>query len=117
MSVWESWILEYLLNSLWQIAVVFAAAWLVAHLVKGMSPRIEHRVWVVALVLEVLIPAFRLLPAELFSEVARLLPWRWIANTAGSQVQVTVGPGAPNGGGLLRLSAQVFTDLAVVYIC
>ena len=42
-------VLEYLFNSLWQLPLVFAAAWIAARLVRPAGPRAEHRVWVAAL--------------------------------------------------------------------
>ena len=59
MKTLELWLLEYLLNSLWQIAVVFLAALMAARLLRKAGPRIEHRIWVAALVVETILPACR----------------------------------------------------------
>ena len=43
------WLLSYLFNALWQIPLVFAAAWVVNRMLRSASPRAGHRVWVAAL--------------------------------------------------------------------
>ena len=54
--------LVYLLNSLWQVPVIFAAGWIAARMARRSGPELEHRVWVVALLLQVLLPACRFRP-------------------------------------------------------
>ncbi len=54
-SVMESWVLAYLLNSLWQVPLVFVAALAAARLARKAGPQMEHRVWVGALFLQVLL--------------------------------------------------------------
>ena len=56
MRVFESWVLVYLFNSLWQVPLVFCAALAAARLARQAGPRMEHRVWVIALLLEALLP-------------------------------------------------------------
>jgi hypothetical protein len=51
------WVLSYLFNALWQIPMVFAAAWIATRILRRAGPRIEHRVWVAALLLQVALPA------------------------------------------------------------
>jgi len=63
----ESWVFTYLLNSLWQTPLVFVAAWIAARLARQAGPRMEHRVWVGALFLEVFLP---------MCELQLNLPWR-----------------------------------------
>ena len=53
----ETWLLGYALNSLWQVPLVFCVAWIVARLMRRLGPPMEHRVWVTALMLEVILPA------------------------------------------------------------
>lgn len=50
-------LLNYLLNSLWQVPLVFLAASLAVRLVRSAGPLVEHRIWVAALALEVALPA------------------------------------------------------------
>ncbi len=52
-----TWLLTYLLNALWQIPLLFAAAFLAARLLRPAGPLAEHRVWITATVLQVVLPA------------------------------------------------------------
>jgi TonB family protein len=117
MSATESWVLGYLLNSLWQVPLIFAAAWLVARLVRGMGSSMEHRVWVGALLLEVTVPACNLHPGEFLREISRLMPWSWGGSSAADHVRVAMGPAAASGSGVLRLSSELLAGLAVIYAC
>ena len=56
MRNFESWILAYLLNSLWQVPLLFAAGWLAARALRPVGAAAEHRVWVVVLLLQSLLP-------------------------------------------------------------
>jgi len=64
MSGFESVLVEYVLNSLWQAPLVFGAAWIAARGLRAAGPAAEHRVWVSALVLESALPALSLLSRE-----------------------------------------------------
>ncbi len=55
--------LNYLLNALWQIPVIFLVATLAARLTRSAGPHIQHRIWVAALLLEVALPACAFAPA------------------------------------------------------
>lgn len=55
--------LNYLLNSLWQIPVIFLAASLAARLTSSAGPHIEYRIWVAALLLEATLPACAFVPS------------------------------------------------------
>jgi hypothetical protein len=39
MSAFESWILSYLLNSLWQVPLLFGAGWLAARALRPVGAR------------------------------------------------------------------------------
>ena len=49
-------ILNFVLNSCWQIAVIFAVAWVGARLLKSGPARYRHALWVVALVACLVVP-------------------------------------------------------------
>lgn len=55
--------LNYLLNSLWQVPVIFLAAALAARFIHSAGPRTEHGIWVTALILESVLPACAFAPA------------------------------------------------------
>jgi TonB family protein len=117
MSALESWWLGYLLNSLWQLPMVFAAAWLVARLVRRVDCRMEHRVWVSALLLEVVLPACHLRLGKLLREMWTLVLPRWGGGAAQGQIRIAIGAGAVYGNGVLRLPAVVLDGVAVAYGC
>ncbi len=79
-----SW-LAYLLNALWQVPLVFLAALLVARLVRPLGAQPEHRVWVAALVAEVVLPAVQV---RAFS----WLHWPIPAGSSAGLVSVTFSP-------------------------
>ena len=55
--------LNYLLNALWQVPVIFLVATLAVRLTRSSGPRTEHRIWVAALILEATLPACAFAPA------------------------------------------------------
>ncbi|HXP10079.1 MAG TPA: hypothetical protein VN828_16360, partial [Acidobacteriaceae bacterium] len=75
----EFWILAYLLNSLWQVPLLFAAAWLIARALRPLGAAVEHRVWVLALLLQSLLPALSIFPWEWL----RMFLWGENASKAG----------------------------------
>jgi hypothetical protein len=54
MNTLEGLILSYLVNSLWQVPLLSAAAWLIARIVRPLGPVIEHHIVVSALLLQAL---------------------------------------------------------------
>jgi TonB family protein len=59
----ELTLLNYLLNALWQVPIIFLVAALAARLAKSAGPQTEHRIWVAALLLEATLPACAFAPA------------------------------------------------------
>jgi TonB family protein len=114
----ESFMLAYLLNSLWQVPLVFAAAWLAARVVRRSSAAMEHRIWVSALVLATLLPACALEPAE---SLLKLLLWQlvrlWGTGEVRGEVRVIVEPGAALQHGVLRLPPALLAAIAIAYSC
>ncbi|WP_263378002.1 M56 family metallopeptidase [Granulicella paludicola] len=94
MKIIEAWLLSYLLNALWQVPLVFAAAWLAARANDRNDTAIAHRIWVTALLLEVALPACSLSPLALLRTFADSV-MRAFAKTPAPQVAtVTVTMGA-----------------------
>ena len=48
--------LNYLLNALWQVPLIYLVAALAVRLTKPVGPPTEHRIWVTALILEIMLP-------------------------------------------------------------
>jgi beta-lactamase regulating signal transducer with metallopeptidase domain len=92
MRVAESSILTYLLNSLWQIPLVFFAAWVSSRAARAAGPRAEHRVWVTAVAMMAVLPACRFDVIRLWSGVWRLLLWMGGGSAANGEARILVGP-------------------------
>jgi TonB family protein len=85
-----SWLLSYLFNALWQIPLIFAAAWVVNRMLRSASPPVGHRVWVAALLFQIALPACTLRIAALWYALLSILPTRAAANHG--DVRVLFGP-------------------------
>ena len=113
MSGLASTLVSYVLNSLWQAPLVFAAAWVAARRLRATGPAGEHRVWVGALVLESTLPALSVLP---WAKVHFAWPWFALGGAAAEgQVSVRTGAGSAAGFAALQLTPGVMGTLAIVY--
>ncbi len=112
MNLFESCLLSYLVNSLWQIPLLFAAAWLVARLLRSAGPLVEHRIWVAALLLESLLPA---LPASWLAGLRALSLWPHRAHLpAGEHITVQIAAGT--GTGTLHLPPWLLSSISALYL-
>jgi TonB family protein len=110
----EAALFGYLLNSLWQIPLLFAAAWLSARALRRIGPAAEHRIWVTALFLEVLLPACSFRPSAAIQAVTHwLLPFTQASPNSDAQVTVVMGPAHAAPG--LHLAHAWLTPLIVLY--
>src|SRR5271170_3587818 len=107
----ESWILSYLLNSLWQIPLLFAAGWVAARALRKVGSAAEHRVWVSVLLLQTLLPACSTLPTGWLRTV---FAWYRGAQRTG-EAHVSVVMGAGTGQGTFHLPAGLLTAIAIAY--
>jgi bla regulator protein blaR1 len=57
MSSFSGFVVSYFINSIWEVALIAAAGWLVSRLLKKAGPQTEHLVWVSTLGLALLAPA------------------------------------------------------------
>lgn len=112
----ELWVSDYLLNSLWQVPLLFAAAWIAARMSRSGGERVEHRIWVGALALQAVLPAFRVDFSKVLSVVKRLLSWSWGGDVAGGHTHVSFGVGTGSSVGVLRLSPIVLKGVAALYL-
>jgi len=107
----ESWILSYLLNSLWQIPLLLVAGLAAARALRPAGAEAEHRVWVIVLVLQSLLPALSTLP---WQWLRALFAWGNYAHRAGgAHVSVVMGPGT--AAGAVHLRGGLLTAVAIVY--
>ncbi len=107
----EFWILAYLLNSLWQVPLLFAAGWLAARALRSAGPVVEHRVWVLVLLLQSLLPACSIFP---WAWLRTLSFWSWHANSvADAHVSVVMGEGT--GISVFHLRDALLVTIAILY--
>ena len=104
----ESWLLSYLLNSLWQIPLLLAMGWLAVRLLKGTGAAVEHRVWVTVLLLQGFLPAFSALPREWLSTLRD----RGAHPSGDAHVSVVMGSGTGFGA---SLPGVVLAAIAIAY--
>jgi TonB family protein len=108
----KTFALNYLLNSLWQAPLLFAAAWLAARAARRLGPAAEHRIWVSALILEAILPACSFDLSALFRALQQLL-LRGPNPAGGAQITITTGPiyARPT----LQLPPLLLTAIAIAY--
>ena len=114
-SLLASWLLCYLVNSLWQLPLLFAAGWLAARALRTAGAAIEHRVWVTVLLLQSLLPACSTLPREWLQKLFAW-PFHILTSDAASDahVSVVIGPGA--GFSALHIPAGLLAVVAITYV-
>jgi TonB family protein len=111
MTSLEFWILAYLLNSLWQVPLLFAAAWLAARALRSLGAATEHRVWVITLLLQSLLPALSIFPWDWL----HMLSWGGNGSRPG-EAHVSVAIGQGTGIGVLQLPEVLLGAITVVYV-
>ncbi len=116
MRSFELWVLGYLLNSLWQIPLVFGAAWVAARLGRSAGPRAVHRVWVSALVVEAVLPACPLMDLGGVWGRLKSLVMFGLAGGGVGRVHASIGGGVAGGSGLVRFPTAVVTGVLVLYV-
>ena len=107
----EFWILAYLLNSLWQVPLLFAAAWLAERMLRSLGAAMEHRVWVIAMLLQSLLPALSIFPWEWL----RMFLWAGNVSRPG-EAHVSVAVGQGTGVGVLQLPGALLEAIAILYV-
>jgi hypothetical protein len=115
-SVMETWVLAYLLNSLWQIPLVFCAALAVARLARKAGPHMEHRVWVAALIAQSVLPACHLQLNDLWRSAWGLVLWIRGGGAGSGETRIILGDGTASGS-LPWLTAGVLAAVAAAYAC
>ena len=110
-SIFESWILSYLLNSLWQVPLLFAAGWAAARGLSRISAAAEHRAWVCILVLQSLLPAVSAMPHEWLQA---LLSWAGSA-FGGEDARVSLVMGEGEAWTAPHLSVPLLTAIVIAY--
>ncbi len=113
MNTFEGLILCYLVNSLWQVPLLSAAAWLIARILRPLGPVIEHHIFVTALLLQALLPACSLIS---FASLPNLFLWIHPLQSSGrAHISVTIGAGFVNGS--LHLPTLFKSMVVLLYAC
>ena len=108
----EVWILSYLFNSVWQLPLLVSAGWMAVRMLRAAGPTVEHRVWVVVLLLQTLLPATSLLP---WAWLQNLPLWRGLANKSiEAQVSIAMDSGTVSGSSYLPGTA--LTVVVILYV-
>jgi TonB family protein len=103
------WLVNYLMNSAWQVPLVLLVAMVAARFMARLySAAAVHWTWVSALVLATVLPALRV-------EVWPKFPLRHATAVGAGQVQITMMPGTAAAGGHLRFSFTLMAALLAVY--
>lgn len=73
-ATFEPLLLTYILNSLWQLPLIFVAAWIAARFSRRAGPAFQHALWTGALLTEIILPAISANPSQMLR-----CAFRWIA--------------------------------------
>jgi len=110
-SHFASFALGYLLNSLWQVPLLFICGYLASRLSRPLGPSAEHRVWVLTLLLQCLVPACSFSISSL-----RAIFAYWVSGAghpSGNTVSTIVGAGSTFAS--LHLSRLLLSEVSLTY--
>jgi TonB family protein len=108
----ESSMLSYLLNSLWQIPLLFLFGWLAARLLGNFAPALQHRVWVTVMLLQIFVPLLSALSHNWLNLLLAVVGQR--SEFGAGQVFVSVGPASAPGAS--HLPAPLLIGIALAYL-
>lgn len=97
-------VVSYLANAVWQVALIAAAGWLIARLLRRLGPRAEHAAWVSVLAVGILAPGAPFL-RSLFSLF-------FTRGSASGHLSIAL---AASPGGLTTLKGIHFLPAAIVW--
>jgi TonB family protein len=93
--------------------LIFLAAWIASRLARNSGPRLEHRIWVSALILETILPGCAIQPVD---------AWRWLSGLLLSstaphtgEARIVLGPAVANGAGALHFPPFLVAVLLMAY--
>ena len=111
----ESFLLTYALNALWQLPLLFAAAWLASRLSRRAGPAFHHVLWTTTLFAEILLPALSATPAALLNTAQTWLAHlRHPALAPSATVTITMGDVHPATG--FQLPPTLLIAAAILYL-
>ena len=111
----ELWLLTYALNALWQVPIVFAAAWIAARASRRAGPAFQHALWTSALIVEVFLPTCSARPDQAFQTLLHwLASFRQSSVVQGPHVTITMGPAQAAAG--FRMPPTLLAAAALLYL-
>jgi TonB family protein len=114
-STLELWLLTYALNALWQVPIVFAAAWIAARASRRAGPAFQHALWTSALIVEVFLPTCSARPDQAFQTLLHwLASFRQSSVEQGPHVTVTMGPAQAAAG--FHMPPTLLAAAALLYL-
>ncbi len=113
----KSWLLAYLVNSLWQVPLVFLAATAAARFTRRYSPRLAHRIWVVALLLGTSLPACTLHLRDLSQSLVGCFSWMSGRGANHGDVRVLLERVDVSQAAGLQLPMHLLDALLLTYAC
>jgi TonB family protein len=115
-SAAQAWIVSYLLNSLWQVPLVYGAAFITAHIARPAGPRVEHRIWVGALLVQIALPACALRIGDIGQRLLAAVLALVQGGAANGQTRIMQGPGFIEGMTLWGRMGAGFTAATLAYL-
>lgn len=112
MTTLESMLVSYLLNTLWQLPLLFAGGWLATRVLRSLGPAAEHRGWVSVLLLQALLPAASIIPSETLRTFLKLSG----GPPHNGQPHVFVVMGSGTAFGNPHMPAGLLAALTIVYL-
>src|SRR5215467_13142916 len=115
MKISSQLLLTFLLNAVWQVALVAALASLGAWLLRNSAMRYQHGLWVAALCLSLLVPAataYTTLPVSLAAEVPSEFN---LTNPVSISSIPAIEPAPANFASSVHLNAELAFALLIVF--
>ncbi len=110
MHSFSGFAVSYLVNALWEGALIYLAAWLASRLLRRMGPQAEHAVWVSALFAMVVTPAL-----QCVRQLLALFPGWYATASRGALILVADQGSAARRAGFFPLSQTWFWWLLAIY--
>lgn len=110
-----TWLIEYLLNSLWQLPLVFAAAFVASRIARPNGPGTQHRIWVTAMIAATILPACNL-DLRTWLQQALAFVLHTSGNSTGGNVRIVFGAASAQSSGLNIPPALAFGVISL-YFC
>jgi TonB family protein len=115
----DAWLVCYVLNSAWQVPLLFAAGWLVARILRPFGAGVEHRLWVAVLFLQALLPVVSTISSQMWASLSHAAGQLFASFFGGStsrDAHVSVVAGAGYGHASFRLPSGFLIAIVIAYL-